>query len=78
LTRFSSSRLSRRSPETCRLYSIHSRERIPWRRLFWADAALPSRLVGPEDFAHGFQRLIASACFLRRSKVQPFAMVVLQ
>ena len=36
-------------------------------------AALPSRLFGPVDLLHGFRRLIASLCRLRRSGVHPVA-----
>jgi hypothetical protein len=37
---------------------------------FAAQMALPSAVLGPVDFSHGFQRLIASACFFLLSSVQ--------
>ena len=36
-----------------------------------ATSALPSGLFGPDDCCHGFHRLMASLCCLRRSGVQP-------
>lgn len=45
---------------------------------FRLDRALPSLVRGPVDCSQGFQPLIASACFARRSGVHPdFRMAVL-
>ena len=54
-----------------------SRCREPPRQGLRATRALPSSVTGPVDLVHGFHRLIASLCRLRRSDVHPF-MVCLQ
>ena len=52
--------------------------RIPPCQALRDTCALPSGVLGPVDFSHGFHCLINSACRRRRSNVQPLAMFRLQ
>lgn len=47
-------------------------------KAFLATRLFPSIVVGPVDFRHGSHVLISAACCALRSKVQPFAMRLLQ
>ena len=48
---------------------LRASRRVPGRRAFWLDFALPSTDVGPVDFSQGFVFEIMARCFALRSAV---------
>lgn len=77
ITLFSASRCSLKSAFVALRISRISSHKPPLSPLR-DDVALPASVLGPVDLSHGFQRLIASACFALRSGVHPLAMLMLQ
>lgn len=65
----------------CAIAALSSRIWRVCRRVlsaFCEATSLPFALLGPVDLTHGCHNRIRSACCLRRSKVQPFAIVLPQ
>ena len=64
----SASRAARHSSRTCIMRSLNAAMPLS---AFTLERALPSFVRGPVERSHGFQPLMASACFARRSGVHP-------
>ena len=67
---------SRKAPFKAFTISLSTNQCPPVQALR-ATIALPSGLFGPVDWFHGFHRLMASLCRLRRSGVHPFACLLI-